>query len=86
MKLIVVAVRDRAIDAFMRPFFAQSVGQAVRSFTDEVNRASDDNNLYRHADDHDLYKLGVFDPASGEFSELTKEQIAIGKNVKIRKE
>lgn len=50
----VVAVKDRAVGAFGRPFVVPSVPAAVRSFTDEVNRSAVDNQMYQHPDDFDL--------------------------------
>ena len=58
MKLYIVAVHDQAADAFMRPFFVPSIGMAIRSFTDEVNRA--DSEMNRHPGDYTLHELGVF--------------------------
>jgi len=62
---IIVAVKDRAAGAFGRPFFVPSVGLAIRSFTDEVNRDADDNQMNRHSDDFDLYDLGIYDDETG---------------------
>ena len=38
MKYAVCAVKDRAVDAFNRPIYVPTIGVAIRSFTDEVNR------------------------------------------------
>lgn len=83
MALIVVAVRDRATDAFMHPMCVHTIGQAVRSFGDEVNRADERNPLYRHPEDHDLFELGSFDERSGRVAPLADgpRQIAIGKDL-----
>jgi len=84
MKLIICSVKDRAADAYGRPMFVPSTGVAIRSFTDEVNRADKDNQLYNHPDDFDLYDHGIFDDSTGMFTlhELP-QQLAIGKQVKI---
>lgn len=82
MNLILVAVRDRALEAFMRPFWMQTEGQAIRSFQDEVNRAEKDNPLNAHPDDYDLYVIGRFNDVDGSFvSDVRK--IADGKQVRI---
>ena len=62
---VVVAVKDRAADAFGRPFFLPTAGMAVRSFMDEVNREAEDNQLHKHPDDFDLYQLGTYDDSTG---------------------
>jgi hypothetical protein len=84
MKLFIFVVRDRATDQFGTPMFLVSSGQAIRSFSDEVNRAAQDNMMYQHPDDFDLYSLGSFDTNAGVFETSVPEQVAIGKMVKVR--
>lgn len=81
MRLVLVVVRDRSADVFGRPTFTTSVGVAIRSFSDEVNRAAEDNVMYRHPEDFDLYELGVYDDETGTFDVHQPRQIAIGKDV-----
>lgn len=84
MLLQMFCVRDRATVQFGTPMFLVSPGQAIRSFTDEVNRAAADNQIFMHPDDFDLYFLGTWDTDTGLFDSHVPEQIAIGKSVKIR--
>lgn len=86
--LAVVAVRDRALDAFMRPFFVPSVGMAIRSFQDEVNRADKENAIYNHPEDYDLFHIASFDEDTGVFVNTPGgvKQLAIGKQCVISKE
>lgn len=82
MKMCVCAVRDRATDCFARPMFVQALGQAVRSFSDEINRVEQDNMLHKHPEDFDLFELGTFDDSDASFELLEKpRQVAIGKDV-----
>jgi len=69
MKLVVCAVRDSAVDAFMRPIFVPSTGVAVRSFRDEVLRAESD--MFRHASDYELFEIASYDEESGRFENLS---------------
>jgi hypothetical protein len=87
MKLVLCSVKDRAADAYGRPMFVPSLGVAIRSFSDEVNRQSDDNQLFNHPDDFDLYEFGEFDDNTGQFTlhEVPK-LISLGKQVKLTKE
>jgi hypothetical protein len=87
MKLVLCSVKDRAADAYGRPMFVPSLGVAIRSFSDEVNRQADDNQLFNHPDDFDLYEFGEFDDNSGIFTlhEVPK-LISLGKQVKLTKE
>jgi len=83
MKQVVVSVRDRAADTFGRPFFVVAVAQAIRSFSDEVNRADKDNPLFNHPEDFDLYELASFDDDSGLFVALSQPRmVAVGKDLK----
>ena len=83
MKLTLCTVKDRAADAYGRPMFVPSTGVAIRSFSDEINRAAEDNQMYNHADDFDLYELGEFDDNTGLFSLHDQPKLlTLGKQVK----
>jgi len=83
MKLTLCTVKDRAADAYGRPMFVPSTGIAIRSFSDEINRASEDNQMYNHSDDFDLYELGEFDDNTGLFSLHDQPKLlTLGKQVK----
>lgn len=81
MILNVVSVKDRAADAYMRPFFVPTVGMAVRSFSDEVRRGGEDNPMAKHPDDYDLYRLGTFDEDTGGLESCLPELLVRGKDV-----
>lgn len=61
----IVSVFDRAAQAYAQPVFVAATGLAIRSFGDEINRRSPDNQLSQHPEDFELYVLGSFDPTSG---------------------
>lgn len=63
MNLVMIAVKDRAANTFARPFCVRSTAEAIRSFSDEVNKA--DSPLNAHPEDYDLYKIGTFDEDTG---------------------
>ncbi|WNK12898.1 MAG: nonstructural protein [Microvirus sp.] len=79
----VCVIRDRAIDAFGVPIFVAAIGQAVRSFTDEVNRKGEGNQMNMHPEDFDLYVLGTYNGDLGTFDAASPRQIAIGKDVYV---
>lgn len=70
MKLIMVSIRDSALNAFMRPFCVPAVGGAVRSFGDEVGNKESPMN--RHPEDYELFEIGHFDEESGKVSSLAE--------------
>jgi len=83
MKLTLCTVKDRAADAYGRPMFVPSTGIAIRSFSDEINRQAEDNQMYNHSDDFDLYELGEFDDNTGLFSLHDHPKLlTLGKQVK----
>lgn len=84
MKLVICAVKDRQIGSFASPFFVGSRGQAIRSFSDEVNRAAEDNIMYRHPDDFELFCLGGFDSDRCKFELLEEIDLLItGQSAKV---
>ena len=78
MRYKVVSVRDRAVATFGQPIFCSAIGQAVRSFGDEIKNTSSPFN--KHPEDYDLYYLGEFDDDTGEFINVKPEQVAVGKD------
>jgi len=67
----VVAVKDRAVNAFLAPMTVTHVGTAKRSFADAINRPKDPTlggaDFASKPDDFDLYFLGEFNPTTGSF-------------------
>lgn len=86
MKQLVVSVHDSAAGVFGRPFFVVARGQAIRSFSDEVQRVAPDNDLAKHPDDFTLYALAEFDDSTGEFLSGSPEVLIRGKDCVISKE
>jgi hypothetical protein len=85
MKLILASVKDRAAEAYARPMFVPSSGVAIRSFSDEINRADPENQLYNHPDDFDLYEFGDFDDSTGLFNLHEQPKLlSLGKQVKLK--
>lgn len=85
MKFVVVSIKDRAADAFGRPAFVPSVGVAIRSFSDEINRSDSENQMYSHPDDFDLFELASYDDSTGIVEMLDVPKLLIlGKNAKTQ--
>jgi len=81
-KLVVCALFDSAIQAYTRPIFVQAIGQAVRSFNDEVNRQAADNQLNAHPEDFHLSLIGTWDEETGKFDQAETRVLARGQDVK----
>lgn len=68
MNLLLVAVFDSATQAYARPFAVIATGQAIRSFSDEVNNAAKDSDLSKHPSDFELFHVATFDDQTGRFT------------------
>lgn len=75
MKLLLVSLFDRGVQAYGRPFYVPHVNAALRSLTDEVNNAQSD--LFKHPDDFDLYELGEFDDSDASFALLKVPKLVV---------
>lgn len=76
----VCSIFDNGIQSFGSPVFVPHTGAATRSFADEVRRPSQpgqDNQLFNHPEDFDLYQLGEFDDQTGEFRSLDRPNLLL---------
>ncbi len=80
--LSVFTIRDSAAEAFMRPFFAQSSGSAVRSFSDAVNDP-EESPMGAHPEDYTLFLVGEFDELTGTFSTHEPRSLGNGSTFKV---
>lgn len=67
MRYTVCAIYDKAIAAHMRPMFLRSDGEAIRVFTDEVNRVDEANPMRKHPEHFSLIFLGHWFDDEGKF-------------------
>lgn len=63
MKLLAFAVFDSAAGVYMRPFFAESRGLALRSFSDAVNDG--ESPVSKHPKDYTLFYIGSYEQDKG---------------------
>lgn len=73
MTLMVFSVYDSKAEAYLRPFFAETRGLAIRSFRDAANDG--DASISKHAADYTLFRVGVFDPVTGVLEACTPESL-----------
>lgn len=87
-RMIVVAVRDSAMQAFANPIVVPTIGVAIRSFSDEVNRKDPQNQLHVHPEDFELWHIANWLPEEGYFEnpEERARCIARGKDVTIKEQ
>lgn len=63
MRMFAFSVLDKAVGAFMVPFFCRSDGEAMRSFSDAV--LDPKHQFHAHSADYDLYNVGIWDDSVG---------------------
>lgn len=86
MKYTIISVRDIVSNVYGVPQAVQSKGSAIRSFSDEVNRADENNQFYKHPNDFELYHLGYFHDETATYELLnTPERLALASELVINK-
>lgn len=71
----IFALRDAKVEAFMRPFFCRSKGEAIRTISDYA--AEENSPLHRHPEDYMLFQLGAYSEGSGEIRGLDQPEPVI---------
>ena len=71
MKLNAYTIYDTASATYLRPFFTNADGQAMRSFKDIATDA--DHDIGKHPEDYTLFRIGTFDDNTGK---LATEQLS----------
>lgn len=79
--MYIVAIFDNKSSAYGRPFFVQHLAQAIRSFSDEINRPQG-GEIANHPDDFGLFALGSFDESNGRFDTGHPTLLATGQSLK----
>ena len=74
MKLKMYSIFDQATSAYMRPFFMQADGQAIRFFMDVANDKESD--IGKHPEDYSLCRIATFDDQSA-YVEAEKVRVLI---------
>ncbi len=69
-----LSIYDMVSQRYMKPFWAQNVGSAVRSFGDMCGEA--DSVLAAHPEDYALYHIASFDDSTGKLTERVPEKVA----------
>ncbi|WNK14155.1 MAG: nonstructural protein [Microvirus sp.] len=80
MKHQIVAVYDRAIEAYSRPVFVNALGAAMRTFGDECR--DPETEVSKHPEDYELYHLGEYDDQDGTFLTTTPHRLARAQDLK----
>jgi heterodisulfide reductase subunit A-like polyferredoxin len=74
MILNIYTIYDTATGAYLRPFYAQSDGQAMRGFQDICNDAT--HEIAKHPEDYSLCRIGRFNDNKGRIEPEDVEVLA----------
>lgn len=67
----IFTVFDHAAEAYLQPFFLDTAGQAIRTFTEAVN---DPNHPFgKYPKDYTLFHIGTYDESNGHFDSITPQ-------------
>lgn len=83
MVVKVFGIYDSKVEAYLKPFFAQSKGEALRAITDLVNDR--EHNFSKYAEDYTLFELGSFDHSNAKFTQLSTPH-SMGVFIEFKKE
>lgn len=67
-KLKVFCVYDSKVEAYMKPFFARTVGEALRSWEEICNDGQ--SAMAKHPHDFTLFECASWDEQTGKFEQL----------------
>jgi len=76
MKLNAYTIYDVASGIYLRPFFSQADGQAMRGFKDISTDA--DHDVGKHPEDYTLYRIGSFNERTGKLEGEELEKLTTG--------
>ena len=77
----ICAIRDTVAEAWMRPMFFQSTGQAIRALQDEVVKV--DSEFGKHPEDYHMFLVGEWDDETGEVRELLHDKVVSALALKV---
>lgn len=64
MQMLCFAIFDDKASIYSKPFYAITIGEAIRTFTDAVN--TPDSPYNKHPEDYTLYSVGRYNDEIGE--------------------
>ncbi len=72
----VYAIFDTKVEAYLRPFFCKTPGEAIRTFTDAINDIQ--SPFHRHPADFVLFEIGTFDERSAQLEAIPPTNLGTG--------
>lgn len=60
------SIYDSKAEAYLTPVFMPNDGTAIRAMSDKLLENETDNNLWRHAEDYTLFRVGQWEEEEGD--------------------
>lgn len=76
MILKIFSVWDLKTEAYMQPFFSQTIGSGIRAFTDAASEQT--SMLSKHPGDFQLHCIGEFDDSTGKITDQNNQALGTG--------
>lgn len=83
MRYELVVQFDSCAKVYSQLMTFRSIGQAMRSIEDEVNRNAEDNILFQHPSHFAFYHIGSYDDEVGEVSPIV--HICLGTAIALKR-
>ncbi len=83
MQKKIYTIHDSKAEAFMNPFFLNSKGEAIRTFTEAVNDPQ--STISKYPDDFTLFEIGIYDTDDG-LIETYEAKKSLGNALEYKKE
>ena len=85
MKKAIMVIKDIKGEIYIHPHVSESVGIAIRDFTEEATNEKKSTPLSRYPADYDLLHVGWFDPEKGEIESIEATFAMRGKHIGQKK-
>lgn len=77
MILNIFSIYDSKIESYMKPFYCNTKGEAIRMFSDGLKES--DSLISKHPEDFTLFHLGEYDDSTAKFTPLeTPHSLGVG--------
>lgn len=86
MHHVILAIHDKPVDAFGRPFVSRTVAEGLRTIAIEVNRVAEGNMLNSHAGDYAIYQVGEWDDETGQIKGVDGPPTRVAEALHLQKQ
>lgn len=82
MKILVFSVYDSKAEAYLKPFFAPTIGLALRSMQAAVS--DDQHEFCKYPGDYTLFQIGTYRDETGQLEPNPQGHVSLGTALEIK--